>query len=79
MCIRDRQEEAFEDIYRLNKAIHLPTSLEEIEITREQWEECMTRIPHMSDVAHYPDVYKRQLFICLPVWQSLVQVPETLC
>ncbi len=50
----DQQEEAFEDIYRLNKAIHLPTSLEEIEITREQWEECMTRIPHMSDVAHYP-------------------------
>lgn len=52
--LADQQEEAFEDIYRLNKAIHLPTSLEEIEITREQWEECMTRIPHMSDVAHYP-------------------------
>lgn len=32
----------------------LPVSLEEIEITEEQWEECETRIPDMSDVAHYP-------------------------
>ena len=29
-------------------------SLEEIEITEEQWEESMNRIPEMSDVAHYP-------------------------
>ena len=50
----DQQEKAFEDIYRLNKAIHLPTSLEEIEITQEQWKEYMKRIPQMSDVAHYP-------------------------
>ena len=27
---------------------------EDIEITDEQWEECMERIPDMSDVAHYP-------------------------
>ena len=32
----------------------LPVSLEEIEITQEQWEECMDRIPDMPDVAHYP-------------------------
>ena len=50
----DQQEEEFEKIYRLNRAIGLPTSLEEIEITREQWEECIERIPTMSDVAHYP-------------------------
>ena len=34
--------------------MHLPVSLEEIEITEEQWEESMNRIPEMSDVAHYP-------------------------
>ena len=38
----------------MNKKIHLPVSLEEIEITEEQWEESMNRIPEMSDVAHYP-------------------------
>jgi glycerol dehydrogenase len=50
----DGQDEEFEKIYELNKAIHLPVSLEEIEITPEQWEESMHRIPDMSDIAHYP-------------------------
>ena len=50
----DKDEEEFEAIYRLNRALGLPVSLEEIEITEEQWEECETRIPDMSDVAHYP-------------------------
>ncbi len=50
----DQQEEEFEKIYRLNRAIGLPTSLEDIEITQNQWEECIERIPTMSDVAHYP-------------------------
>ena len=50
----DRQYDEFEKIYRLNRAVDLPVSLEDIEITDEQWEECMERIPDMSDVAHYP-------------------------
>ena len=29
-------------------------SLEQIEISEEQWKESMTRIPEMSDVKHYP-------------------------
>ena len=50
----DQQPDEFEKIYQLNKAVGLPTSLEEIEITRQQWTECSSRIPDMSDVAHYP-------------------------
>ena len=50
----DQQDEEFEKIYRLNRAVDLPVSLGEIEITEEQWKACMERIPEMSDVAHYP-------------------------
>ena len=50
----DGQYEEFETIYRLNRAVGLPVSLEQIEITQAQWEECMERIPAMSDIAHYP-------------------------
>lgn len=50
----DGQEEEFKNIYKLNQAIGLPVSLEAIEISEKQWEESMTRIPAMSDVAHYP-------------------------
>lgn len=50
----DRQYEEFEKIYELNRSIGLPVSLEDIEITEAQWQECMGRIPDMSDVAHYP-------------------------
>ena len=50
----DQQYEEFEKIYCLNKKLQLPTSLEQIEITEEQWEESMDRIPEMSDIRHYP-------------------------
>ena len=50
----DGQDEEFEKIYQLNKSILLPISLDEIEISKEQWEESTDRIPDMSDVAHYP-------------------------
>lgn len=52
--LADQQEEEFEKIYQLNRAVGLPVSLKQIEITEEQWEECMERIPTMSDVAQYP-------------------------
>lgn len=50
----DQQYDEFEKIFVLNKQLQLPTTLEEIEITTEQWEESMNRIPEMSDVSHYP-------------------------
>ena len=50
----DGQKEEFEKIYELNKSIGLPTRLSDIKITPAQWEECLDRIPTMSDVAHYP-------------------------
>lgn len=57
----DHQYEEFEKIYELNRSIGLPVSLEEIEITQTQWEECTKRIPDMSDVAHYPYRVTREM------------------
>lgn len=57
----DGQTEEFEKVYELNQAIGLPVSLKDIEITEEQWEESMTRIPEMSDVAHYPYKVTREM------------------
>ena len=54
LLLVDGQMEEFEKIYQLNKDLKLPVSLEEIEITKEQWQESMTRIPNMSDIRHYP-------------------------
>ena len=34
---------------------------EEIEISEQQWEESTNRIPHMSDVAHYPYAVTKQM------------------
>ena len=52
--LADGQEAEFEKIYQLNKKVGLPVRLEDIEVTKAQWEECKKRIPAMSDVAHYP-------------------------
>ena len=59
--VADGQTEEFEKVYELNQAIGLPVSLKDIEITEEQWEESMTRIPEMSDVAHYPYKVTREM------------------
>lgn len=59
--LADGQTEEFEKIYDLNHSIGLPVSLKDIEITEEQWEESMTRIPEMSDVAHYPYKVTREM------------------
>ena len=57
----DGQEEEFEKVYWLNREIGLPVSLEEIEITEDEWKESMERIPEMSDVAHYPYKVTREM------------------
>lgn len=50
----DEQEEEFRKIYQLNKEIGLPTRLQDIEITAEEFDETIEAIPAMSDVRHYP-------------------------
>lgn len=61
--IVDGQMDEFEKVYELNKAIHLPVCLNDIEITEEEWEETMNRIPDMSDVAHYPYKVTRDMLV----------------
>ena len=50
----DGQEEEFETIHRLNRAIGLPVRLSDIEITRAQMEDILPQITQMSDIRHYP-------------------------
>ena len=57
----DGQEEEFEKIYKLNRELNLPTSLAQIDISPQEWDETMNRIPDMSDVAHYPYKVTRQM------------------
>ena len=59
----DQQYEEFEKIYTLNQQLQLPTSLEQIEITEEQWEESMDRIPEMSDIRHYPYKVTKEMLV----------------
>ena len=66
----DGQKEEFEKIYELNKSIGLPTRLSDIEIAPAQWEECLDRIPTMSDVAHYP--YK----VTRPMLENAMKILE---
>ena len=54
MLTADKQYAERDKIFAFNKSIGLPTRLSDIEITPAQWEECLDRIPTMSDVAHYP-------------------------
>ena len=48
-------------MYQLNREIGLPVSLEQIEITEDEWKESMERIPEISDVAHYPYKVTRKM------------------
>lgn len=50
----DEQEEEFQKIYQLNKEIGRPTRLWDIEITAEEFNKTIEKIPFMSDVRHYP-------------------------
>lgn len=50
----DGQEEEFQKIYHLNQQLGLPLCLADIDISREEFEETITRIPKRSDVQHYP-------------------------
>lgn len=50
----DNQEEEFQKIYSLNQTLSLPVTLNQIDITEEEFLETINRIPEMSDVRHYP-------------------------
>ena len=44
----------FEKIYEFNKKIGLPVKLNDIGISKDQFNEIIDKIPEMSDVKHYP-------------------------
>ena len=46
--------EEFQKIYDFNKSIGLPVSIEQIDISEEEFRETITRVPLMSDIRHYP-------------------------
>lgn len=50
----DGQEDEFQTIYALNKAVGLPVRLSDIEISREQFAAIEPQIMQMSDIRHYP-------------------------
>lgn len=67
----DGQKEEFQKIYDFNQSIGLPVSVEQIDITEEQFKETITRIPSMSDVRHYPyPVTEKMLY---EAWDVLKQ------
>lgn len=59
----DGQEEEFQKIYQLNQKLNLPLKLQDIGITRAEFEETIARIPQMSDVRHYPYAITREMLI----------------
>lgn len=50
----DGQNDEFEKIYKFNKNVGLPTSLDDIEISEEQIEALIPKMPDMSDIRHNP-------------------------
>ena len=50
----DGQNDEFEKIYKFNKSVGLPTSLDDIEISEEQIEALIPKMPDMSDIRHNP-------------------------
>ena len=57
----DGQRDEFEKIYKFNKSVGLPTSLEDIEISREQMDALIPNIPNMSDVRHNPYIVTEEM------------------
>ncbi|NLK94486.1 MAG: iron-containing alcohol dehydrogenase family protein [Clostridiales bacterium] len=53
----------FEKIYNFNKELMLPTSLDDIDISKEEFEDIMDIIPSMSDVKHYPYKITKKMLI----------------
>jgi glycerol dehydrogenase len=59
--LADGQIEEFSRIHALNRRLGLPVSLRDIDITKEQFDEVMSRLPGMPDVRHYPYAVTRDM------------------
>lgn len=65
----DGQKEEFEKIFEFNRSIGLPVSIEQIDISKEEFRETITRVPFMSDVRHYPyEITEKMLY---DAWEML--------
>lgn len=65
----DGQKEEFEKIFEFNRSIGLPVSIEQIDISEEEFKETITRVPSMSDVKHYPyEITEKMLY---DAWEVL--------
>ena len=54
LLLCDGQLDEFERIYQFNKAVGLPISLEDLQITPAQMEALYPLVPKTKDVQHYP-------------------------
>lgn len=61
LLLCDGQEDEFQKIYAFNKSIGLPVCLSDIDITPEQWDETIDRIPATKDIQHYPYAVTRPM------------------
>ena len=71
----DGQMEEFQKIFDFNKSIGLPVSIDQIDISEEEFRETITRVPFMSDVRHYP--YKITEEMLLRAWDVLRKQEES--
>lgn len=54
LLLVDNMMDEFEKIYEFNKKTGLPVKLQDIGLSKEQFDEVIDIIPDMSDVRHYP-------------------------
>lgn len=54
LLLCDNNKKEFEKIYNFNKKVGLPTCIQDINISEQQFENIIGNIPKMSDVKHYP-------------------------
>ena len=65
----DGQKEEFKKIYDFNSSIGLPVSIDQIDISEDEFKETIMRVPFMSDVKHYP--YKITEKMLYEAWDIL--------
>lgn len=54
MLICDKQFDEFKRVYAFNKLTGLPTSVSDIQVSKEQFNSILTRVTEMSDIKHFP-------------------------
>lgn len=72
LLLCDNNKEEFNKIYEFNKKVGLPVCLNDIDISREQFESIVDRIINASDVKHYPyKITEKMLFDALEVLNNM--------